>query len=215
MSSGAGEPRKRPGFMDSFRAALTPAPLPPDDGKPLVRPRTVTIATALAFAAGAIFVLIGGFSLATTNDQLDQAIAAYNDDIKSCIQQFGGIGDAVVVPSGASTDDANKAETCKSYIPLTDEAISSARTQNILISAIVVVVGVIAVVGGWFLRTGQRWGRVAVVVAVLLSVVLSMMFRVSNLFTLGASLMLIVAVMLCFIGQGGTYFARIKARRTG
>lgn len=215
MSFGAGEPRKRPGFMDSFRAALTPAPLPPDDGKPLVRPRAVTIATVLVFAAGAIFVLIGGFSLVTTNDQLDQAVAAYNDDIKSCTQQFGGIGDAVVVPSGASTDDANKAETCKAYAPLTDEMISGARTQSILVSAIVIVVGLVASAGGWFLRTGQRWGRVAVIVAVLLSVVLSLLFRVSNLFTLGASLMLIVAVMLCFIGQGGVYFARMKARRAG
>ena len=57
MSFGAGDARKRPSFMDSFRAALTPAPLPPDDGKPLVRPNTVTIASVLAMAAGVVFVL--------------------------------------------------------------------------------------------------------------------------------------------------------------
>jgi hypothetical protein len=27
--------------------------------------------------------------------------------------------------------------------------------------------------------------------------------------------MLIIAVMLCFIGKGGVYFARVKARRAG
>ncbi|HEY5882829.1 MAG TPA: hypothetical protein VIU11_28240 [Nakamurella sp.] len=215
MSFGAGDARKRPGFMDSFRAALTPAPLPPDDGKPLVRPNNVTIATVLAIAAGAVFVLIGGFSIVTTDDQLNQAIAQYNANISDCTNQFGGIGDAVVVPTGASSDVTNQAEACKTYIPLTPEAISGARTQNIMISAIVVVVGLIALAAGWFVRSGNRWGRTGLVVAVLLSVVLSMMFQVSNLFTLGASLMLIVAVMLCFIGKGGVFFARVKARRAG
>jgi hypothetical protein len=215
MSSAAGDARKRHGFMDSFRAALTPPALPPDDGKPLVRPRAVVIASALAMAAGVIFVLIGGFSIVTTDDQLNQAVAQYNANVATCTSQFGGIGDAVVVPAGASTDVTNQAEACKGYIPLTDEAISGARTQNIMISSIVVVVGLISLVGGWFLRSGHRWGRISVIGAVLLSVVLTMLFQVSNLFTLAASLMLIVAVMLCFIGQGGAYFARIKARRAG
>jgi hypothetical protein len=208
MSFGAGDARKRPGFMDSFRAALTPAPLPPDDGAPLVRPNTVTIATVLAIAAGAIFVLIGAYSIFTTDDQLNQAVAQYNADISACTAQFGGIGDAVVVPSGASTDVANQAETCKTYVVLTPETISSARTQNIMISAMVVVIGAIALAAAWFMRSGNRWGRTGLVVV-------SMMFKVSNLFTLGASLMLIIAVMLCFIGKGGVYFARVKARRAG
>ncbi len=215
MSFGAGDARKRPGFLDSFRAALTPAPLPPDDGKPLVRPLTVTIASMLALVAGVVFVLIGGFSVATTDDQLNQAVAQYNDAIKDCTAKFGGIGDSVVVPSGATSDDANQAENCRSYTPLTDEVISGARTQNLIISGVVVVIGVIALVAGWFLRAGNRWARIGVLVAVLLSVLVTMLFRVSNLFTLVASLLLIVAIMLCFIGKGGVYFARVKARRAG
>ena len=95
------------------------------------------------------------------------------------------------------------------------ETISSARTQNIMISAMVVVIGAITLAAAWFMRSGNRWGRTGLVVAVLLSGVLSMMVKVSNLFTLGASLMLIIAVMLCFIGTGGVYFARVKARRAG
>jgi hypothetical protein len=215
MSSGAGDARKRPGFMDSLRSAFVPPPLPPDDGKPLVRPTAVTIATALAIVGGAIFVLIGGFSLATNDSQLNQAIAQYNQAITDCTNKFGGIGDSVVVPSGASTDDANQAEQCKSYVVLSDEAISSARSQNLLISAFVVVIGVIAVVAAWFIRSGNRWGRIALAVAVVLSVLLSMLFQVSNLFTLGGSLLMIVAVMLCFIGKGGVFFSRVKGRRAG
>lgn len=215
MSSGAGDARKRPGFMDSFRAALTPPPLPPDDGKPLVRPTVVRVATALAIVGGAIFVLIGGYSLVTTDSQLNEAVARYNQSIIQCTTKFGGIGDSVVVPAGASTDDTNEAEQCKGYIVLTPEAISSARSQNLVISGIVVVVGALALGAAWFLRSGNRWGRIALVISVLLSVALSVVFQVSNLFTLGASLMLIVAVMLCFIGKGGAYFTMVKRRRAG
>ena len=213
--TGAGDARKRPSFMDSFRAALTPPPLPPDDGKPLVRPNSTTIATALAVAAGAIFIFIGGLSLATTDAQLDEAVAKYNEAVVDCTNRFGGIGESVVVPAGASTDDTNLAEQCKGYVALTPDAVSSARTQNILISSIVVVVGVIAIASAWFVRSGNRWGRIGLAVAVILSVLLSLMFQVSNLFTLVASLMLIVAVMLCFVGKGGVFFARVKGRRTG
>lgn len=213
--TGAGDAGKRPGFMDSFRAAFVPPPLPPDDGKPLVRPTAVTIATVLAIVGGAIFVLIGGYSLATTDSQLNQAIAQYNQAITDCTNKFGGIGDSVVVPAGASTADTNQAEQCKGYIVLSDQAISSARTQNLLISGLVVVIGAISLVAAWFIRSGNRWGRIALVVGVILSVLLSMMFQVSNLFTLGGSLLMIVAVMLCFIGKGGVYFSRVKARRAG
>jgi len=52
-----------------------------------------------------------------------------------------------------------------------------------------------------------------VVGAVLLSVIITMLFQVSNLFTLVATLLIVVAVMLSFIGKGGVYFARMRARR--
>ena len=98
---------------------------------------------------------------------------------------------------------------------MTPETISAARTQNIIISAIIVVVGLIAAAGGWFLRTGRRMepadgrrrrGAVGHPHHV---------FQVSNLFTLVATLLMIIAVMLSFIGKGGVYFAQLKARRKG
>jgi len=215
MSFGLGDARKRPGIFDSFKAAMTPPELPPDDGSPIAPPRAVIIATAMSMLAGLVFLLIGGVSLFTTDDQLNNAVAAYNRSISECTTKFGGIDTAVVVPAGASADDTTLAESCKQYRPLTDETISSAKTQNILISVIIVVIGLIALVGGWFLRPGARWSRLAVGGGVVISVLVTMMFQVSNLFTLVATLFMIVAVMLCYVGKGGTYFARLKARRAG
>lgn len=215
MSFGMGDARKRPGIFDSFRAAMTPPPLPEDDGQPIKPPGQVTAATVLAMLAGLVFLVIGGFSLLTTNDQLNTAVASYNQAISECTTKFQGIGDAVVVPPGASADDTSAADVCKQYRPLTDETISSAKTQNIMISVVIVIIGVVALAGGWFLRVGARWSRLAVAGAVVISVILTMAFQVSNLLTLVATLLLIVAVMLCFVGKGAVYFARLKARRAG
>lgn len=215
MSFGSGDPRKRPGLFESFRAAMTPPPLPVDDGQPLSPPRTVIAATVMSILAGVVFLLIGGVSLATTDAQLDNAVKAYNDAIAQCVKDFGGIGDAVVVPAGATTDDTARADSCKQYRPLTEETISAARTQNIIISVIIVVIGLIAAVGGWFLRSGAGWSRLTVAGAVVLSIIVTLFFQVSNLFTLVATLIMIIAVMLSYIGKGGVYFAQLKARRKG
>ncbi len=215
MNFGLGDARKRPGIFDTFRAAMTPAELPPDDGTPISPPKAVLAATVMSIVAGVIFVLIGGVSLATTDSQLDSAVTAYNKAIADCTTKFGGIGDTVVVPAGASSEDTAQGESCKGYRPLTDETISAAKTQNIMISVIIVVIGLIALVGGWFLRAGARWSRLAVIGAVIISVIITMLFQVSNIFTLGATLIMVVAVMLCYIGKGSIYFARLKARRAG
>jgi len=213
MSSASGDSRKRPGIFDSFRAAMTPAALPEDDGAPIVPPRTVTIATVLAIVAGLIFVFIGAVSLATTDQQLDQAVKTYNASVADCITKFGGIGDAVVVPESASDADKTQSDTCKQYVQLTPDTIAAAKRQNVIISVVIVVIGLIAGVGGWFLRAGVRWSRLMVVGAVLVSVILTMMFSVQNLFTLVGTLLTVVAVMLSYIGKGGVYFARMRARR--
>jgi hypothetical protein len=215
MSFGIGDANKRPGIFDSFRAAMTPPPLPEDDGEPIRPPRTVVVASVMSILAGLVFLLIGGVSLFTTDEQLNNAVAAYNKTISECTTQFQGIGDAVVVPPGASADQVTQADTCRQYQPLTDEAISTAKTQNIMISVVIVVIGVIAVVGGWFLRSGARFSRLTVAGGVVISVLVTMMFQVSNLFTLVATLVMIIAVMLCYIGKGAVYFARLKARRAG
>lgn len=213
MSSGAGDARKRPGFMDSFRAAFVPPPLPPDDGKPLVRPTTVMVAAVLALLAGAIFAFLGAASIVTLDSQVNVAVSQYNTAVDNCRTNYGGIDGAASAPAGASTDDTNAAQSCNSLTPLTEDMVSSYRTSNLVFGVIFVVIGLIAAAAGWFLRSGNRWARLAVIGIVIINVVFSVMLGVSNILILGASLMLIVAVMLCFIGKGGAYFSRIKARR--
>ncbi len=214
MSFSSGEDRKRPGIFDTFRAAMTPAPLPEDDGLPISPPRTVNIATALCLIGALIFIFIGAVSLFTADEQLDQAVATYNASIADCQAKVGGIGDAVQTPPDtASADDKAFADSCKGYKVLTQDVIDSAKTQNMIISVVIVVIGLLAAAGGWFLRAGARWARLMVVGAVLLSVIITMLFQVSNLFTLVATLLIVVAVMLSFIGKGGVYFARMRARR--
>lgn len=216
MSSGAGDARKRPGFMDSFRAALTPPPLPPDDGKPLVRPTSVSIATILALVAGAIFLVAGVLSAVTLESQIETYVSGdYQKALTQCTDKFGGIGSNISAPAGASADDVTQAQQCSQMQPLTDDWYSSVRSSGYIFSGIYVVLGLVALVGGWYLRAGNRWGRLAVVGAVIINVLLTMLLQASTLLTLGAALMLIVAVMLCFIGQGGAYFARVKRRRAG
>ena len=92
--------------------------------------------------------------------------------------------------------------------------ISNARTQNLIVSGLILAIGLLAVVGGWFLRTGVSWARLMVIGAVVLAVLLSLLFRASNLFTMIATFAIIIAVMLCFIGSGNVFFARLKARRS-
>src|SRR5664279_6423126 len=164
MSFSSGEDRKRPGIFDSFRAAMTPAPLPEDDGLPISPPRTVNIATALCLIGALIFIFIGAVSLFTADEQLDQAVATYNASIADCQAKVGGIGDAVQTPPDtASADDKAFADSCRGYKVLTQDVIDSAKTQNMIISAVIVVIGLLAAGGGWFLRAGARWARLMAV----------------------------------------------------
>jgi hypothetical protein len=162
-----------------------------------------------------VFTFLGCLSVFTIEDSLNYKLSEYNKLIADCSQKFGGIGTAAVVPADASAEVTSQAEACQGYSAVSDQMISNFRTTVAVFGAIYIVIGLAALVGGWFLRSGNRWGRIVVVAVVLLTVILSMLFQASNLFTLAASLMLIVAVMLCFIGKGGVYFARVKGRRAG
>jgi hypothetical protein len=213
MSFSSGENRKRPGIFDSFRAAMTPAPLPEDDGRPIPPPRTVNIATALCLIGGLIFAFVGIYALTITNSYIDDAVSQYSADVASCQTNYGGIGDAVVVADSAADDVKAKADNCKQLVQLTPDLVDGARSRWIVTYAITSVIGALAIVGGWFLRSGARWARFMVLGGVLLSVILTMLFQSSSLYTLVASLLMVVAVMLSFIGKGGVYFARMRGRR--
>ena len=120
-----------------------------------------------------------------------------------------------MIPAGAASDVVTQGQSCQALAPLTSEMISSAKTSSIIFAIIFVVIGLVAIGGGWFLRQGARWARLTVAGAVVLAMALALLFQAQNLLTLVATLFMIVAVMLCFIGKGQIYFARVRARRAG
>jgi hypothetical protein len=215
MSFGSGDPRKRPGIFESFRTAMTPKELPPDDGKPLVPPPTIRAATIISILVGVVFVLIGGGTLFTVDSQLEAAVTEYNNAIKDCVTQFGGIGDAAKIPAGSSDDVTAKGQACQSAQELTDDMISSYKTRSNILSLAFVLIGLVAVAGGWFIRKGAGFGRLMSAGAVVVLMLLALFLGAQSIIILAATLLLIVAVMLCFIGKGAMYFARVKARRIG
>jgi len=218
MSFGLGDARKRPGIFDSFRAAMTPAELPPDDGKPLSPPKAVLAATAMAIFAGVLFLFSGAYSLLTVDEGLELQVAAYNAQAADCLlPPINGVGDQAVIPPDASEAIIAQGQACQKllYQKVPQDAIDGARTQIIVVSLVYVVIGIAIATAGWFLRSGAGWSRLLLVGTIALSVIVTMVLQFSNILTLGATLLMVVAVMLCFIGKGAIYFARTKARRAG
>ncbi len=136
---------------------MTPPELPADDGQPITPPRTVVIATVLAILGGAGVLhrrrLAGHHGLPARRRGRRLQPAA-----RRLPRRVPGVGAAVVVPPDSAAQDVkDRAANCQRYEPLTDEIISTARTQNIVISGAIIVIGLVAAVGGWFLRSGTGW----------------------------------------------------------
>lgn len=215
MSSAAGDSRRRPGLFDSLRASLTPAPLPADDGSPIVAPGGVKVATVLSIVAGTVLLFIGVLSVAQAQAQLDSFVATYEDVQNQCVTDGFGVGEAAVAPTGATPDQQAQFDQCRALVPLTPELLSSAKTQSIVVSSIVAVLGAAGAVAGWFLRTGARWARRVIIGCVAVLVLMTMFLSLQNLFLLVGTLFFIVSTMLVYIGRGGVFFARTLARRRG
>ena len=69
MSFGIGDANKRPGIFESFRSAMAPRELPPDDGLPLKPPPAVKAATIIAMLAGLALVIFGAFLVVAIDGQ--------------------------------------------------------------------------------------------------------------------------------------------------
>lgn len=195
--------------MASLSAALSPQPIPENDTGPLVAPKGVLAAMVLSMIAGAMYLFSGGVSIAGTDAMMQQAQDQYHDQINQCTRDFGGIGTTAVTaasPTGA-------ASTCQRMSTLAASDWDAYRTASIVVAVAFIVMGLLLVLGGWFLRAGRAWARRTVVGVAIITVLAALMLGVSTPFILAATLLVMIAVVLCYLSSGATYFLRVKARK--
>jgi hypothetical protein len=209
---------KRSGFLANLQAAMTPVAAEPDDpSKPLVTPGGVKAAVLLALLGGLLYMFTAVASLVSLDQQITEAVANYNTayatQVTECQEKVGGIGDQVTATPGEGLQDL--ANTCKQVRQLTQADIDGARQSAIVTSIVVLVVGLAAVVAGWFLRSGVKWARLTVMGVVVLAFIGTLMLGISSPLLLIGTLLLAVALMLTFLGKGSLFFQRAAARRAG
>lgn len=202
------QPGPRRGFLAALSAALSPQPIPENDTGPLRAPRGILVATVLAIVAGAVFVLSGGLGISTLNSLVAQSRSQYQKWIDDCTSKFGGIGTTAVTETGAT----GSAATCRGLKEMTASDWDSFRTASLIVSAVFLVMGIVLVLGGWFVRFGRRWARRVLVGVAVVTVLAAMMLGMTSPVILGATLLLMIAVVLCYLSSGATYFLRVAAR---
>lgn len=209
MSSPDGRPPARRGFFASLSDAMAPKPIPDDDTAPLVAPRGVVAAMVLSIVAGAVYIFSGGLGVLTLDTLIKESRKVYQGLADDCIAQFGGIGtDAVTAESPSGT-----ASTCQGLTEMTGADWSSFRTASLVVSVVFLLMGVLLVAAGWFLKAGRTWARRSIVGVATVTVLAALMLGMSSPILLAATLLLLVAIVMCYLSSGATYFLRVKARR--
>lgn len=209
MSDRNDQPGQRRGFLAALSAALSPQPIPENDTGPLRAPKGVLAATVLAIVAGAVFALSGGLGISTLSSMLAQSRTQYQTWINDCNTKFGGIGTTAVT----ETSPTGSAATCQGLKEMTTADWESFRTASLIVSVVFLLMGIAVVLGGWFLRTGRRWARRVLVGVAVITVLAAMMLGMTSPVILAATLLLMVAVVLCYLSSGATFFLRVAARR--
>jgi hypothetical protein len=209
VTSSNEQPAARRGFLASLSSALSPQPIPENDTGPLKPPRGVLTATVLAIIAGAVYLFAGTVSVAGLDAALQQQRADYATQIQDCNNQFGGIGTTAVT----ATSPTGAAATCQRMITMAPSDWDSYRTASMVLAVAFIVMGALLVVAGWFLRAGRAWARRCIVAIAIVTVLAALMLGMSSPILLAATLLVMVAVVLCYLASGATYFMRVKARR--
>lgn len=200
---------QRRGFLAQMSAALAPRPLPDDDTGPLTAPKGVLAAMILSIVAGAVYVMSGGLGVITINSMLSASRKQYQTWIDDCTAQFGGIGTTAVT----ETSPTGSAATCRGLAEMTTADWSSFKTASVIVSVVFLVMGIGLIFAGIFLRRGALWARRVTVAVTIITVLAAMMLGMTSPVVLGATVLLMVAVVLCYVSSGATYFMRVRARR--
>ena len=214
-------PRPKRGFLAAFQSAMAP-PMPDDDGKPIVRPRIVTIGSVMAIIGGLLFLFAGVFVLLSKTSYVDAAKKQYLEIVNECTTYVGGIGTAV--PSGVPTPTSASGPAPASLLPtgcptLTSQVMSQSDidglTTNVVVTGVgFALAGAAAAVCGWYLRDAAKWARRVLVVIALLALGAAVLLGTSTLLTLVATLLVVLGLVLTYIGRGSQYFLRMAMRRS-
>ena len=207
--------------MANIQAAMTP-PIPTDDGQPLVRPRTITVASVLVMVAAVMFLLIGALSVSSTGSQANSYRTFYSSAVKQCTDAVGGVGTAV--PSTAATPTAGPTtplaltalpSSCRQITEptLSASALSSYKTTLVVFSVVLIVIGLVTGASGWFMREGRKWTRRVLIGVILIQLILAFLFQVSNTVTLFATLLIVIGLSITFLGRASGFFMAVALRK--
>lgn len=208
MTSPGSRPKKS-GFLARLQSAAVPV-LPADDGKPVVRPRGVTIASVLAMIAGAIFVFAGIVGYAQTEAALTYAVNQNQIGLDNCKTTFGGFGTTVATPTAASM--TSSAAVCRAGAVPTKGDLDGFRSTQHVFGVIFAVIGVVFAAAGWFLKYGARWAKRVLVFGGVLLLLAAALAKLSTPITLLGTLVLAIAVVMTYIGRNSVYFALVNLR---
>ncbi len=206
--------------MARLQSAMVP--VLPEDGAPLVRPRSVTIASILVIVAGVLFLLIGALSVASTGSQAKTYSDFYASAVNQCQNSVGGVGTAVpttvATPTvGPTTPLALTAlpGSCRQITEptLSSSALSSYKSTLTTFSVVLIGIGLVTLASGWFLREGRRWARRVLIGVVLVQLILAFLFQVSNTITLLATLLVVAGLSTTFIGRASAFFIASAQRK--
>jgi uncharacterized membrane protein len=204
MNDGSSRPR----FMDTFKAALQPRePIKVDPDAPNPVPRTVTIAGWMTLVAAVVTAFVGALYIFGRETSIRSALDQIDNQINECNAQGIGIGSAVT-----TTDTSDLITLCKTVAVPTADQIASARSTLLMVGIVLVVIAVALGVGGYFLLRGTRWARRVVTVAGGLLLIGTMLQLFGSPLLLVSALILLIAMAMCYVGKGATYYIRAKAK---
>src|SRR5699024_9975177 len=149
----------------SMMEGLTPQPIDEDDDSPLVAPKGVKTASVLTILAGLVYVFWYLLAVVRINTLLDQVRDNYHDQVNTCTQQVGGFGTAITASSPTGT-----MATCQQLTEMTDSSFHSIRSFLIVVWILYIVIGIVLVLAGWFLRVGRMWARRALITVTAITV---------------------------------------------
>lgn len=202
------EPARRRGFLAAWADALAPKPIPENDTGPLKAPKSVVAATILAMIGGIVYLFWGGYILFNLDALMELGRSDYLEHVAKCNAEVSGIGEAIAADATGDIADA-----CRAVPTLTDSDWQGVRLANQVLASIFLGLGSLLAVAAWNLRRGAIWARRTLVTIAVIIVGAAFLLSLSSPIILLGTLLVLIAVIMCYLSSGATFFLRVKARK--